>query len=567
MPPLPSSPTSTVEDAQLLNGYVAERSQEAFTELVRRHVDLVYATALRRVGGDSHLAEDIAQSVFADCARKAASLRTRTSLAGWLYRSTRFAAAQAVRTEQRRRTHEQEAHTMNEISAAGATHWERLRPVIDEALDDLNEGEREAVLLRYFENRPLAEVGARFSISPDAARMRVERALEKLRGRLARHGVDSTATALVAAFASQSGVAAPTGLSATIATEVFSQVGMTAVATAGAWKVATLGLGKILAGCAVGALAIGVVVYVAKPPHGQSEPPNPSAPSATVEQNLPSPPPTQTASTPPTVARDGSDAKTKRGPIAINAAVERLDQLVHLTAAQKVQAADVFTSENDALQAIASPEERLVEGMPVRQNARTQIRALLTPAQQQIYDATPQRLGGGSMQDTAAVAARIDKVVALTDDQVAPVAAIYQQEADALRALSTDDRASGQGKAIRQAAQAQVRALLTPAQQQKFDANPNGAEDLAERAFVGSFLKTSPAIAARLGAITQLTLAGSAVTIATTDEQLQFRTGSYSYRVQGSAGAETLKVYWEKAPSAPVKIVKIEGRAGETIQP
>jgi RNA polymerase sigma factor (sigma-70 family) len=558
---------STVEDAQLLNGYVAERSQEAFTELVRRHVDLVYATALRRVGGDSHLAEDIAQSVFADCARKAASLRTRPSLAGWLYRSTRFAAAQAVRTEQRRRNHEQEAYTVNELNAAGATHWERLRPVIDDALDDLNEEEREAVLLRYFENRPLAEVGAKFSISPDAARMRVERALEKLRGRLARHGVDSTAAALIAAFASQSGVAAPAGLSAAIVAGIFAQAGSAAVVTAGAWKIATLGAGKILAGCAVGALGIGVVVYVATPPRLEPEPPTSSAPSATAERSLP-PPPAQVESTPPALAFDGNAAKAKRGPIDIDAAVERLDKLVHLTAAQKTQAADVFTNENDALQAIASPEDRLVEGMPIRQNARAQIRALLTPEQQQIYDAAPQRLGGGSMQDTAAVAARIDKVVALTDDQVAPVAAIYQQEADALRALSVDDRASGQGIAIRKAAQAQVRALLTLEQQQKFDANPNGAEDLAERAFVGSFLKTSPAIAARLGTITRLTLAGSTVTTATTDERIQAKAGNYSYRVQGSAGAETLKVYWEKAsPSAPFKIVKIEGRAGETIRP
>jgi len=251
----------------------------------------------------------------------------------------------------------------------------------------------------------------------------------------------------------------------------------------------------------------------------------------------------------------------------INNAVDRLDKLVGLTAAQKTQAADVFTSENDALQAIASPEDRLVNGMPIRQNARAQVRTLLTPAQQQIYDAAPQRLGGGSMQDTAAVAARIDKVVALTDDQVAPVAAIYQEEADALRALAAEDRAGRPGAAIRQATKAQIRALLTLEQQQKFDANPNGAEDLEERAFVGSFLKTSPVIAARLGAITRVTPAGSTVTIATTDEQIQAKAGNYVYRVQGSAGTETLKVYWVKRPPESFKIVKIEGGAGETIQP
>ena len=566
MPPFPSSQTSVVEDARLLNGYIDEHSQEAFTELVRRHIDLVYATALRQVAGDSHLAEEITQNVFADCARKAASLRTRTSLAGWLYRSTRFAAAQAVRAEQRRRNHEQEAYTLNELNAAGTTHWERLRPVIDDALDDLNEGEREAVLLRFFENRPLAEGGARFSISADAARMRVDRALEKLRGRLARHGVNSTAAALIAAFASQSGVAAPAGLGARIVTGIFAQVGSAALVTAGAWKIATLGLGKILAGCAVGVVAIGVVVYVARQPRVQPEPPNPSAPSAIVDRNLP--PPAQVESAPPAVAHDGSATKAKRGGMDINAAVERLDKLVHLTVAQKTQASGVFTHEDDALQAFASPEDRLVKGMPIRQNARAQIRALLTPAQQQIYDAAPQRLGGGSMQDTAATAARIDRVVALTNDQIAPVAAIYQKEADALRALSADERAGRQGAAIRQATKAQIRALLTPEQQQKFDANPNGAENLAERAFVSSFLKSSPGIAARLGTITRLTPVERIVTTANVSEQAQAKAGSYLYRVQGSTGTETLNVYWEKtSPSAPVKIVKIESSTGETIQP
>jgi RNA polymerase sigma factor (sigma-70 family) len=557
-----------VEDAQLLNGYVAERSQEAFTELVRRHVDLVYATALRRVGGDTHLAEDIAQSVFADCARKAASLRTRTSLAGWLYRSTRFAAAQAIRTEQRRRTHEQEAHTMNEITAAGATHWERLRPVIDEALDDLNEGEREAVLLRYFENRPLAEVGARFSISPDAARMRVERAIEKLRGRLARHGVDSTAAALAAAFASQSAVGAPSGLGEAIVAEVFSQVGMAAVATAGAWKVATLGLGKILAGCAVGALGIGVVIYVTRPPRLEPEPSNLSAPSAAMEQNLPSPPPTQTASTPLTVARDGGGDKTKRGGMNINAAVERLDKLVHLTAAQKVQATQIFTDQNSALLAFTSEEDRMIKGMPVRQNARAQIHAILMPAQQKIYDTSPQRLGGGAMQDAAAIASRVDKVVTLTDDQVAPVAAIYQKLSDALAALSPGDRASGQGASIWKAAKAEVRALLTPEQQQKFDTNPNGAEDMEARAFVRSILKTAAAVAARVGTVARVTPGESWVATTLVNEQPQAMKGNYVYKVEGSAGTGTFKVSWEKpAPSEPINIIKIEGSAGDTTQP
>jgi Spy/CpxP family protein refolding chaperone len=253
----------------------------------------------------------------------------------------------------------------------------------------------------------------------------------------------------------------------------------------------------------------------------------------------------------------------------ISVAVDRLDKLVGLTAAQKAQVAEIFAQQEHALQAIIPVEDRAIKGMPIRQNARAQIHAILTPAQQKIYDTSPQRLGGGAMQDAAAIASRVDKVVTLTDDQVAPVAAIYQKMADALAGLSPGDRASGQGAAIWKAAKAEVRALLTPEQQQKFDANPNGAEDMEARAFVRSFLKTAPAIVARVGTVTRVMPADSSVT--TTfgiNEQVQAMKGTYVYKVQGSAGTGTFKVSWEKpAPSEPINIIKIEGSAGETIQP
>lgn len=210
----------------------------------------------------------------------------------------------------------------------------------------------------------------------------------------------------------------------------------------------------------------------------------------------------------------------------------------------------------------------MIKGMPIRQNARAEIHAILTPAQQKIYDTTPQRLGGGAMQDAAAIASRVDKVVTLTDDQVAPVAAIYQKMADALAALSPGDRASGQGAAIWKAAKAEVRALLTPEQQQKFDANPNGAEDMEARAFVSAFLKSYPAITARVGLVTRVTSGESWVATTSVNEQPQAMKGTYVDKVQGSAETETFKVSWEKpSPSEPIKIAKIEGSAGETFQP
>lgn len=206
------------EDALLLRRYVEDRSEAAFAELVRRHLGLVYSSALRQVGGDAHLARDVAQAVFTDLARKAASLAHRPTLTGWLYTSTRYAAAKAVRAERRRRAREQQAHAMEELARdpTPAPVWEQLRPVLDDAMHALGDRDREAVLLRFFENRDFADIGSRTGLSENAARMRVDRALGKLQALLARRGVTSTAAALAVALPAHVAVAAPAGLAPAI---------------------------------------------------------------------------------------------------------------------------------------------------------------------------------------------------------------------------------------------------------------------------------------------------------------------------------------------------------------
>jgi RNA polymerase sigma factor (sigma-70 family) len=243
------------DDAELIRRYVSEHSEEAFAELVRRHLGLVYQAALRQVGGDAHLAQDVAQRVFTDLARKAGSLRDRAVLAGWLYTSTRFAAAQAVRTEQRRRAREEEAQRMNELmsEAGGAAHWDALRPVIDDALHALGERDREAVLLRFFEGRAFADVGAKLEVSEDAARMRVERALGKLRDLLHRRGVTSTAAALAVALTNPALAAVPAGLAGPVAGAALA--GASAVGSVTA-LVTFMGVTKLQLGIA-GALVVG----------------------------------------------------------------------------------------------------------------------------------------------------------------------------------------------------------------------------------------------------------------------------------------------------------------------
>src|SRR6266566_5795339 len=189
-------------DAELLRRYADVQSEDAFAELVRRHLDLVYSAALRQVNGDAHLAQDVTQTVFTDLARKAETLSRRPVLTGWLYTSAHFAAAKAVRAEVRRRAREQEAQTMRELlhSPTPDLDWSKLRPVLDEAMHELKESDRAAILLRYFEQRQLAEIGARLGVSENTARMRVERALDKLRAHLARHGISTSAAVLSAAI-------------------------------------------------------------------------------------------------------------------------------------------------------------------------------------------------------------------------------------------------------------------------------------------------------------------------------------------------------------------------------
>jgi uncharacterized protein (TIGR03435 family) len=210
------------DDHQLLAEFARKNSETAFAALVSRHVNLVYSTALRNVG-NAYAAEEISQAVFIILARKAVRLSSRVVISGWLYQATRLTAANYLRTEIRRQNREQEAYMQSALNESGPEVWPQIAPLLDDALGKLGERDRSAIVLRFFENKSLAEVGVALGASEDAAKMRVTRALEKLRKIFTKRGVTLSATLIAGAVSAGSVHAAPIGLAAAISTAAITK--------------------------------------------------------------------------------------------------------------------------------------------------------------------------------------------------------------------------------------------------------------------------------------------------------------------------------------------------------
>jgi len=202
------------DDRNLLRQYAEKHSQEAFAALVSRHVNLVYSVALRLVRSPQ-LAEEVSQSVFTDLARQAPRLAADTILTAWLYQVARRTAIDVIRHESRRQLREQVAYELTAMNATAAD-WTHVEPLLDEAMHALDDTDRAAVLLRYFENKSLREVGETLGTSDDAAQKRVSRAVERLREFFAKRGVAIGAGGLVVVISANAVQAAPVGLAAAI---------------------------------------------------------------------------------------------------------------------------------------------------------------------------------------------------------------------------------------------------------------------------------------------------------------------------------------------------------------
>jgi uncharacterized protein (TIGR03435 family) len=219
------------DDLTLLREYAQGNSEEAFAALVSRHVNLVYSVALRQVR-DPQLAEEITQAVFIILARKAASLGPKTILSGWLCRTARYASANALTIQRRRQHREQEAHMQSTLDVPATEEtWSQIAPLLEVAMEKLGQKDHDAVVLRFFEGRNFKEVGAALGTSEDAAKMRVNRALEKLRKFFTKRGMSSTTAIIAGAISANSVQVAPVALAKSVTAVAITKGSIAAAST------------------------------------------------------------------------------------------------------------------------------------------------------------------------------------------------------------------------------------------------------------------------------------------------------------------------------------------------
>ena len=204
-----------MSDMELVREYAERSSEQAFAAIVSRHVNLVYSVALRQVR-DAHLAEEVTQSVFVILARKAGSISPKTILSGWLCQTARYASAKALRMQHRRLQREQESFMQSTHNPDSDAAWMQIAPLLDSALGDLSRQDHDALVMRYFEGRSFKDAAQALGTTEAGAKMRVTRALEKLRKFFGNRGLTLSAGLIASAIAANSVQAAPLTLATTV---------------------------------------------------------------------------------------------------------------------------------------------------------------------------------------------------------------------------------------------------------------------------------------------------------------------------------------------------------------
>ena len=242
------------QDSELLRRYAREKSDAAFAALVARHVNMVYSAALRKTGNPA-AAQEITQAVFVILAQKANRLLPHPALSGWLYQTTRLTAANFLRTEIRRTRREQEAYMQSLSRQTEPELWTQITPLLEDAMGDLGEKDRNALALRFFEGKTFSEIGTAFRVSENAARKRTDYALEKLRAYFLKRGVTSTTGSIAAAISANSVHAAPAMLAKTAAAVALAKGATASTSTLalvkGALKIMAWTNSKVVIGASV----------------------------------------------------------------------------------------------------------------------------------------------------------------------------------------------------------------------------------------------------------------------------------------------------------------------------
>jgi uncharacterized protein (TIGR03435 family) len=261
------------DDMDLVRQYARHASEEAFAALVSRHINLVYSVALRQVR-DPHLAEEITQAVFILLARKAASLDPKTILPGWLCRTAHYTSANALTIQRRRQGREQKAYMQSLMNEPEADVWAQIAPLLDTALAQLGEADHNAIVLRFFEGRNFKQVAAALGTGEDTARMRIKRAVGKLRKFFTKRGITLSAALITGAISAHSVQAAPAGLAKTISAVAITKGAMAGGSTTAlikgalkimAWtKIKTAIVAGVILLSAAGTITVGTTVLVKK---------------------------------------------------------------------------------------------------------------------------------------------------------------------------------------------------------------------------------------------------------------------------------------------------------------
>jgi len=242
--------TAIASDGELVTAYVAEGSEAAFRALVNRHVDMVFATALRQTG-NAALAEDISQNVFISLARKAPRLAGSQTLGGWLFRAAVLETKRRIRTELRRCQREATAWELLAPQREQGSPFAALLPLLDEALLALREADRLALVSRFLEERSFREVGLALGVDEEAARKRVARAVQKVSEFFRQRGFALPAAGGASGLLTSAAQAAPPALAASAAKAALSAGGAGTAVNSLLFHVMKLTKNQVAAACIV----------------------------------------------------------------------------------------------------------------------------------------------------------------------------------------------------------------------------------------------------------------------------------------------------------------------------